>query len=215
LKINLNNEGNNSPRVEVVPLIDVIFCILTVFLLSGLQVARQQAINVDIPKAKTAESQARQMLIISLDAEGRVFSEQTQLLTPFAVSEAAKNYRLTIPNGSIVLYASKQVRYERVMEILDLLRQVAGENVALATANPAETASPAPTVPNFSPSPNAPIPSGAVPTVSPTNSAVPSVVVPTAIPTSSTAPSFAAPTTSPSVLPLPNANSSPSKAPSR
>jgi biopolymer transport protein ExbD len=156
------------------------------------------------------------MLIISLDAEGRVFSEQTQLLTPFAVSEAARNYRLTIPNGSIVLYASKQVRYERVMEILDLLRQVAGENVALATANPAETASPAPTVSNFSPSPHAPIPGGAVPTVSPTSSAVPSVVVPTASPTTrSTAPSFAAPTTSPSVLPLPNANSSPSKAPAR
>lgn len=213
MKINLNNDGNNAPRVEVVPLIDVIFCILTVFLLSGLQVARQQAINVDIPKAKTAESQGRQMLIISLDAEGRVFSEQTQLLTPFAVSEAARNYRLTIPNGSIVLYASKQVRYERVMEILDLLRQVAGENVALATANPAETASPAPTVSNFSPSPNAP--SGSVPTFSPTSSAVPSVVVPTATPTRSTAPSFAAPTTSPSVLPSPNANPNPSKVPAR
>jgi biopolymer transport protein ExbD len=214
VKINLNNGGNNAPRVEVVPLIDVIFCILTVFLLSGLQVARQQAINVDIPNAKTAESQGRQMLIISLDAEGRVFSEQTQLLTPIAVSDVAKNYRATTPNGSIVLYASKQVRYERVMEILDLLRQVAGENVALATANPAETASPAPTVSTFSPSPNA---AGVVPTASPTNSAVPSVVVPpTASPTrSTTTPSFAAPTTSPSVLPLPTANSNPSKAPAR
>jgi biopolymer transport protein ExbD len=213
LKINLNNGSNNAPRVEVVPLIDVIFCILTVFLLSGLQVARQQAINmgVDTPSSKTAEPQVRQKLMINLDAEGRVFAEQTQLLTPVAVSEAARNYRITTPNGLIVINASKQVRYERVMEILDLLRQVAGENVALGTAEPRETASSAPTV--SSPSPNAP---GAVPSVSPTSSVVPSVVVPTASPTTrSTAPSFAAPTTSPSVLPLPTANSNPSKAPAR
>jgi biopolymer transport protein ExbD len=191
MKIKLNSSSDSAPRVEVVPLIDVIFCILTVFLLSGLQVARQQAINVDIPNAKTAESQTRQMLIISLDAEGRIFSEQQQLPQLESLFRSAQAYRAANPNGSIVLYASKQVRYERVMEILDLLRQAAGENVALATANPAEAASPAPTVSTFSPTPSA-------------SAAVPS----SAAPTPST-------TTSPSVFPIPTAGNNPSPSPPR
>jgi biopolymer transport protein ExbD len=193
MKINLNNSGDNSPRVEVVPLIDVIFCILTFFLLSGLQASRQQAINVDIPQAKTSETQTREMLIVSLDAEGQIFVDQ-QIYQQDALRQRVQGYRLDKPNGSVVLYASKQVRYERVMEILDMLRQIAGENVALATADPqSSTASPAPTVSNFSPNPNA------------SSATTPSSVVPTLSP--STVPN----TNSPSVFPLPTASSTPNR----
>jgi biopolymer transport protein ExbD len=169
VKINLGNDNHGIPRVEVVPLIDIIFCILTVFLLSGLQSARQQGINVDIPKAKTAETQTRQMMIVSLDAGGNIFVEQQQYPQTEQLFAAAQAYRANTPTGSVVLYASKQVRYERVMEILDLLRQAAGENVALATANPATDASPSP-VPTFSVSPSGtttPVPSGTSPVVFP------------------------------------------------
>ncbi len=153
MKINLDN-NNEAPRVEVVPLIDIIFCILTFFLLSGLQMARQQAINVDLPKAKSAESQTRQMMIVSLDQEGQVFVEQQRYPQVEALYQATKAYRANTPNGSIVLYASKQVRYERVMEILDLLRLAGGDNVALATTN--IEATPAPVInlpPGYAPAP--------------------------------------------------------------
>jgi biopolymer transport protein ExbD len=143
VKINIDNKSE-APRVEVVPLIDIIFCILTFFLLSGLQMARQQAINVDLPKAKSAESQTRQMMIVSLDQDGQVFVEQQRYPQVEALYQATKAYRANSPNGSIVLYASKQVRYERVMEILDLLRLAGGDNVALATTN--IEASPAPVI---------------------------------------------------------------------
>lgn len=153
MKINIDN-NNEAPRVEVVPLIDIIFCILTFFLLSGLQMARQQAINVDLPKAKSAESQTRQMMIVSLDQDGQVFVEQQRYPQVEALYQATKAYRANSPNGSIVLYASKQVRYERVMEILDLLRLAGGDNVALATTN--IEASPTPAInlpPGFTPAP--------------------------------------------------------------
>jgi biopolymer transport protein ExbD len=156
VKINLDNDSE-SPRVEVVPLIDIIFCILTFFLLSGLQMARQQAINVDLPKATSAESQTRQMMIVSLDQDGQVFVEQQRYPQLLALQQATQAYRANSPNGSIVLYASKQVRYARVMEILDLLRKAGGDNVALATTNIDEPA-PSPAVPgvNLSPTPNSP-----------------------------------------------------------
>jgi biopolymer transport protein ExbD len=166
MKIKLGNEIETTPRVEVVPLIDIIFCILTFFLLSGLQMARQQAINVDLPKAKTAEAQTRELFIVSLGADGQTFVEQQPVSYLELLFQQVKSYRNRNPNGSIVLYASKQVKYERVIEVLDLLREAGGDNVALATSSGPE---PTPTV--VSPLPSvtppvmvSPIAPGAAPT---------------------------------------------------
>lgn len=146
MKINSSNT-NADPRIELVPLIDVIFCILTFFLLAGLQVARQQAINVDIPKASSGAPAARELLMVSLNDAGQLFLEQQPMLVPGQLIDAVKQYRQARPNSSIVLYASKQVSYNKVVEVLDALRGVAGDRVALATL-PSNTAAPTPPVIN-------------------------------------------------------------------
>jgi biopolymer transport protein ExbD len=191
MKINLGNDHEQPPRVEMIPLIDIIFCILTFFLLSGMQMARQQqSINVDIPAAnKTAETQTRDILVVSLDPTGQVFIEQQPVTQLDILRQQIKSYRITKPSGSIVLYASKQVKYDRVIQILDFMREAGGnENVALGVDNeptpssttaplnppvnplaaptsqpgPAVTAMPSP----FNVAPTAPMPSAA-PTMAP------------------------------------------------
>jgi biopolymer transport protein ExbD len=144
MKINSDNL-DQEPRIELVPLIDVIFCILTFFLLAGLQVARQQAISVDIPKASSGAPAARELLMVTLNDTGQLFLEQQPMLIPGQLVEAVKQYRQARPNSSIVLYASKQVSYNKVVEVLDALRGVAGDRVALATL-PSNTAAPTPPV---------------------------------------------------------------------
>jgi biopolymer transport protein ExbD len=177
MKIKTGNT-NDEPRIELIPLIDVIFCILTFFLLAGLQVARQQAISVDIPKAATGTPAARELLMVSLNDGGQVFLEQQPMLTPTQLTETVKKYHQSRPNSSIVLYASKQVSYNRVVEILDSLRSVAGDRVALATL-PANTVAPIlpnPTIPNNPGdiNPRSPIPpnSGVAPTTGQTGQPV-------------------------------------------
>ena len=144
MKINSGNT-NEDPRIELVPLIDVIFCILTFFLLAGLQVARQQAISVDIPQAASGTPAARELLMVSLNDAGQLFLEQQPMLVPGQLVAAVKQYRQARPNSSIVLYASKKVSYSKVVEVLDALRGVAGDRVALATL-PSNTVAPTPPV---------------------------------------------------------------------
>ncbi len=144
MKIDTNNT-DQEPRIELVPLIDVIFCILTFFLLAGLQVSRQQAIGIDIPKASTSTPSARELLMVTLNDAGQIFLEQQPMAAPAQLVEAVKQYRLTRPNSSIVLYAAKQVSYNKVIEVLDVLRGVAGDRVALATI-PSNTTAPTPPI---------------------------------------------------------------------
>jgi biopolymer transport protein ExbD len=201
MKIDTGN-SNTEPRIELIPLIDIIFCILTFFLLAGLQIARQQAISVDIPKASTGAPAARELLMVTLNDAGQLFLEQQPMLVPGQLVESVKQYRQARPNSSIVLYASKQVSYSKVVEVLDALRGVAGDRVALATL-PSNTAAPTPPIipPNspyqnnvnpepgttpansgLNPAPGAgtqPVPTDTNPIIQPTPTATP-FVVPTA-----------------------------------
>jgi biopolymer transport protein ExbD len=132
MKINLDVPGDDA-RIEIIPLIDVIFCILTFFLLAALQLTRQQAISVDLPKASSGTPQMREMLMVSLDDFGQIYVEQQQINSKDQLTQSLQNYRSTNPNGLMVLYASRTASYNDVIQVLDLLRDVGGERVSLAT----------------------------------------------------------------------------------
>lgn len=119
-------------RIEILPLIDVVFCILTFFILASVVLTRQSGINVDLPRAETGTTQMREMIIVSVDPVGQLYLEQ-QPIPQEQLIEALREYRQNSPNGLMVLYASRSARYDDVVNVLDLLRSVGGSRVALAT----------------------------------------------------------------------------------
>lgn len=152
------DEGNNQEvRIEIVPLIDVIFCILTFFILAAVGFSRQQAISLDLPKASTGKPQMREMLVVSLDDFGQTYVEK-QSVTKTQLYQAIKNYHQINPKGLMVLNASRNSSYDEVIEVLDMLRQVGGDRVALATL-PGQEKNPE----NLSNYPNSNLPSSGVP----------------------------------------------------
>ena len=134
-------------RVEIIPLIDVIFCILIFFILAAVGFSRQQAINIDLPKAGTGTPQGRDILVVSLTDAGQVFVEQQPVATKDQFYQKLRDYRQQNPNGLMALYASTNATYNQVVQVLDLLREVGGDRVALATL-PAESGG----IPNATPS---------------------------------------------------------------
>lgn len=134
MAMKFHDEGSveDAARIELVPLIDVIFCILTFFILAAVTLTRQTAINVDLPRAGTGQSQLRELLIVSVDPIGQTYIEK-QPVTREQLRDAMLKFRETSPDGLIVLYASRASSYNDVVQVLDLLRSVGGSRVALAT----------------------------------------------------------------------------------
>ena len=142
MKIDLLESPSEDVRIEIIPLIDVIFCILTFFILAAVGLTRQQAIDLDLPNASTGNplppqgigSQAlqRERLYVSVDAIGQVYIDQ-QPVTLNLLYDVLLQHQQVSPDGLIVLYASRDARYEDVIQVLDLLRSVGGDRVALAT----------------------------------------------------------------------------------
>jgi biopolymer transport protein ExbD len=132
LKLWHDRTENQETRIEIVPLIDVVFCILIFFLLAAVSFSRQQALNLDLPKASTGTPQMREMLVVSLDELGQVYVEE-QLVTRNQLAQALQNYHQFNPNGLMVLHASRNVTYNEVIQVLNMLKEVGGDRVALAT----------------------------------------------------------------------------------
>lgn len=167
MKIKADAPGEDV-QIQIIPLIDVIFCILTFFILAALQLTRQQGIDIDLPQASTGTTQMREMLVVTISSTGQTFVDK-QLTDRSQLYQLLQDYHTKNPQGLLVLNASKTAFYNDVVQVLDLMRAVGGDRVALATlpteANqPAGTPSPtinpttSPTIPfNIfgSPSPSA------------------------------------------------------------
>lgn len=119
-------------RIELIPLIDVIFCILTFFILAAVAITRQTAINIDLPQASTGTVQMRDMLIVSVDPIGQIYIDKNAV-TRDELYQSLVEYQTKNPQGLMVLYASRLSSYNDVVQVLDLLRSVGGDRVALAT----------------------------------------------------------------------------------
>jgi len=161
LRLRIDTQSEDV-RIEVVPLVDVVFCILIFFILASVSFARQQAISIDLPKASTGTPQGREILVVSLNELGQVFVEQQPVVTKDQFKQKLRAYRKKNANGLMALYASTNTSYSEVVQVLDLMREEGGDRVALATlpgepgSAPSSTPSvqqPATGVPGFSPNP--------------------------------------------------------------
>ena len=131
MKVNIDYQVDEG-RIELLPLIDVVFCILTFFILAALQLTRQQAINVDLPRAGTGETQMQKMLVVGVDIRGDTYIDQ-QRVNSQQMQRALERFLRWNPSGLVVLYAPKDARYNDVVQVLDKMRAVGGDRVALAT----------------------------------------------------------------------------------
>ncbi|WP_138506341.1 ExbD/TolR family protein [Nostoc sp. PA-18-2419] len=165
MKVNLHTPIEEV-QVQIIPLIDVVFCILTFFLLAALQFTRQQAINVDLPKASTnvvsgINSQSGSV-IVTIDAVGNTYIEKLPVKRE-DLAQRLKQELQAKPGAILVLNASRTATYNDVIETLDLLRQVGGDRVSLGII-PGPSQSPTnslnqPSVPSFPINPGeAPVP---------------------------------------------------------
>lgn len=120
-----------STRIDMAPLIDVVFLLLIFFLLTSSFVSRQ-AINVDLPASSTADAAPESPIVVSILADGslRVDGEGVDEVELTAVIAAHVS---DTPSQEIAVQADKAVGVARLLTVLDAVREGGGEAVSLMT----------------------------------------------------------------------------------
>ena len=111
-----------KPRIDVVPLIDVLM-VLIIFFLVTMQFSDLRALNVRLPKIDTAGSNLiSNELLISISRDGNFFldSQKVDLAKLTRVLDAAGN----LPRKPVVLVlADEDVPLKHVTQVVDLCRK--------------------------------------------------------------------------------------------
>lgn len=118
---------------NVVPLLDVLFALLTFFVLSSLFLNRTEGLPVDLPKAQSSVMQKTPArATISVNDKTEVFLNK-QKINITEVSDRVK--QLLTPNQDliVVLNADRSVQHGDVIQIMDHLRQIPRVKMAIAT----------------------------------------------------------------------------------
>lgn len=130
----LPSEPDPPPQINIVPMIDVIFAILTFFIMSTLFLTRSQGLPVNLPGAVTSETQ-QQQLVITIDAEGNLSIDRQS--TTLETLDAQIQTLLTAGNTpTVVINADTNVSHGKVVAVMDRLRTIPGVRLAIATQRP-------------------------------------------------------------------------------
>lgn len=131
----LPSEPEPPFQINIVPMIDVIFAILTFFIMSTLFLTRSEGLPVNLPQASTSEAQASDQLIVTIDKSGKLSLNRQPIQLNGLASEIQAR-ALTGQQPVVVINADKAVKHGQVIAVMDRLRSIQGVRLAIATQRP-------------------------------------------------------------------------------
>lgn len=126
----LTEEHVKEARIEIIPLIDVIFFLLATFVLFTLSLNRIQSIDINLPQAvppKPQDNDDDKPVTLQVSDNGNYYWNQ-ELITLPEIGYRLGNYVDDEPNPRVLLASDDLAKYEDVIRALDIVRSVDREN---------------------------------------------------------------------------------------
>lgn len=130
----LPDEPDSIPQINIVPMIDVVFAILTFLIVSSLSLSKSEGLPVNLPKASTSQVQdSPSKITVTIDDQGKLMVDK-KLVNLDQIESTVRQVMGSNQNSLIVLNADKSVNHGNVVEVMDRLRRIKGAKLGIATA---------------------------------------------------------------------------------
>ena len=117
--------------INITPMLDLAYVLLVIFII--MTTASVQGIKVNLPKASAAVSMAKpQTKAITISDTGQIFLDAYPV-TIDELEQRLRSLKAITPDFPVVVKGDATVQYQKVMDILDLLRRVDLPQVGLVT----------------------------------------------------------------------------------
>ncbi len=128
----LPEEPDVPIQINVTPLIDVVFAILTFFVISSLYLSRTQGLPVNLPKAISGQADSPSQVTVTIYANGNIFLNQDAI----SLDQLEAGVRQKIQPQQqfiVVVNADEGVNHGKVVAVMDRVRRIEGARLAIAT----------------------------------------------------------------------------------
>lgn len=131
--------GEYTTRVEMLPLIDIVFLLLVFFIYAMLSMAVHTGMEVELPVSTSAAPEKETMLSVSVRADGdgpsRVFVDEEMVepagLAAVLKKRAAEERKRLSREPGVLLFADRRVTYQELFRVLDQINRAGLSRVSL------------------------------------------------------------------------------------
>lgn len=120
-------------RIEIIPLIDIIFFLLATFVMVSMSMIKNQGITINLPVAATGQPLDRTVSkIVTVAKNGDVFLDKENLGIE-GVSARLKELRIQNQDIKVLINGDEQADFGLVVKILDEIRNIGIGKVSIQT----------------------------------------------------------------------------------
>ena len=121
---------HHKARIEIIPLIDIMFFLLASFMMVSLSQVHMKGIKVNLPLGRMGETQAKNEYIsISVDAQGNPYFDKTEMNYD-ALLVKLKQVHSENPEAKVFIRGDADTVHFNIIRVLDILRSAGFYKVA-------------------------------------------------------------------------------------
>ncbi|TAJ08668.1 MAG: biopolymer transporter ExbD [Planctomycetota bacterium] len=120
--------GGKKARIEVIPLIDIIFFLLATFIMVSLSMSKNTGMNVALPVAASAASlgdqqETEKAVTLSVNAQGEAFFNKEKV-TLAQLPLKLQAYKSSTKKPKVIFNGDSKAPYGSVMAVVDEVRKI-------------------------------------------------------------------------------------------
>jgi len=132
-----SRSGTKRARIEIIPLIDIIFFLLATFIMVSLSMSKNQGVQVALPTAGSAASlgsQAEQekAVTLSINAKGEVFYNKDKISLA-QLPLKLQTLKSTAKDPKVIINSDAGADFKNVVGVLDEVRKIGIAKVGINT----------------------------------------------------------------------------------
>ena len=126
----LSLQTNRKARIEMLPLIDIVFLVLVFFIYAMLSMAVHRGLPVILPSSSTAAIDKTTVLSVTIKADGTVFVDKKATCLD-NLTEALKRAVKGDKEAGVLLFADRDLLYQELFKVMDCIRMAGINKVSL------------------------------------------------------------------------------------
>jgi biopolymer transport protein ExbD len=125
------HQKSEKARIEIIPMIDVIFFLLVFFMISTLSMTINRGLPVNLPKAASSQKDLRESFNITVTQDGTLFlnKEQTSLVE---LGQQVKAGLEKDPELVVIVSGDDQASHGAIVSVMDEVRLAGVSRLAIA-----------------------------------------------------------------------------------
>jgi biopolymer transport protein ExbD len=135
---------HKKARIEIIPLIDVMFFLLASFMMVSLSQVHMKGIKVNLPTGASGQTQSkRDYISVSVDKDGNYYFDKEQV-TDIDLQTRLQKVHQSSPEAKVFLRGDRNTAHLNVSHLLDMLRSAGFYKISFEIKSEALKAVPGP-----------------------------------------------------------------------